>query len=594
MVTRTQYHRQARLTSCQCWHEGKAILSPRRGLSGHAWPGIKRTIESFSDAANDTVCRPQTGTERTIYCNVRGADTGHRQFETCKAFPRVVTRPQFITSTNLFQQPFNIDVRPRLITVPGRVLASPSVKYGGQRSVPTRLGSWDMGKAQFTTRATLKSWTYLWISSPSTVDPWADEEELQSSVTLFTAKLLELGIECHSCMRGLRVEVTPDTVESAIDGAFHRFTSSPNRPPPMLVLVILPSADSAIYSRVKYACDVKEGLINVCVTASKFEKGHYRYLTNVALKFNLKLGGINQSLESLHLGIISEGKTMVVGIDVTHPSPGSSSTAPSVVGIVASIDKWLGQWPAELAIQTARKETVSGLKVLMKSRLALWERSNGEYPENILIYRDGVSEGQYKLVLEEELPEIRSACVELYPASLTERGIPRISIIIVGKRHHTRFYPTKIEEADKSSNPQNGTVVDRGVTEARNWDFFMQAHKAIQGTARPAHYYVVFDEIFQGLKAPKGRLKNTSDMVEDLTHNLCYLFGRATSAVSICPPAYYADLVCERARCYLSGLYDPSTASSSGSVVGGGQAIQQPDSNMVKIHENVRDTMFYI
>jgi len=363
----------------------------------------------------------------------------------------------------------------------------------------------------------------------------------------------------------------------------------------MLVLVIMPSADPAIYNRVKYACDVKEGLINVCVTAPKFANANHRYLTNVALKFNLKLGGINQSLETSQLGIISEATTMVVGIDVTHPSPGSSSTAPSVVGIVASVDKWLGQWPAELAMQTARKETVCELKALMKSRLALWNRRNGAYPENILIYRDGVSEGQYKLVLEEELPEIRSACEGLYPASLAKQGIPRISIIIVGKRHHTRFYPTKVEEADiNSSNPPNGTVVDRGVTEARNWDFFMQAHKAIQGTARPAHYYVVFDEIFQRLKVPQGLLKNTSDIVEDLTHNLCYLFGRATSAVSICPPAYYADLVCERARCYLSGLYDPSTVSSSGSVARGGQATQELEPNMVKIHENVQDTMFYI
>jgi eukaryotic translation initiation factor 2C len=390
------------------------------------------------------------------------------------------------------------------------------------------------------------------------------------------------------------VTTTPETVESAVDGALHRFTSNPDKDPPMLVLVIMPSADSVIYNRVKYACDVKEGLINVCVTAPKFANANHRYLTNVALKFNLKLGGINQSLGTSQLGIISEGKTMVVGIDVTHPSPGSASTAPSVVGIVASIDKWLGQWPAELAIQTARKETVSELKVLIESRLALWKRRNGAYPENILIYRDGVSEGQYKLVLEEELPEIQSACKGLYPASLVKQGVPRISIIIVGKRHNTRFYPTKVEEADNSSNPQSGTVVDRGVTEARNWDFFMQAHKAIQGTARPAHYYVVSDEIFQRLKAPQGLFKNTSDIVEDLTHNLCYLFGRSTSAVSICPPAYYADLVCERARCYLSGLYDPSTASSSGSVVGGGQAIQEPNSNMVKIHENVRDTMFYI
>ncbi|KAK5548619.1 hypothetical protein LTR46_011956, partial [Exophiala xenobiotica] len=424
---------------------------------------------------------------------------------------------------------------------------------------------------QFTTKANLKSWTYLWIPSTSTPDPWRHEGELQASVTAFTSKLRELGLICDDCIRGQHVSVTAGTVDPIIDEAFHNFTSSPNRPPPSLVLVIIPSMDSAIYNRVKYACDVKVGLINVCVIASKFAKANDQYLANVALKFNLKLGGRNQKLELSSLGVLCEGKTMVVGLDVTHPSPGSSSTAPSVVGIVASIDKWLGQWPADLAIQTARQEMVSGLKLLTESRLALWRRHNGSYPENILIYRDGVSEGQYNLVLGQELPQIRSACTDLYPASMTKQGIRRITIIIVGKRHHTRFYPTKIEESDRSSNPHNGTVVDRGVTEVCNWDFFLQAHTAIQGTARPAHYHIVFDEIFLARGPSQGPFDNAADVVERLTHNLCYLFGRATKAVSICPPTYYADLVCERARCYLSGLFDPSTASSAGSVVEGGE-----------------------
>ena len=43
--------------------------------------------------------------------------------------------------------------------------------------------------------------------------------------------------------------------------------------------------------------------------------------------------------------------------------------------------------------------------------------------------------------------------------------------------------------------------------------------------------------------------------------SLCYLYGRATKAVSICPPAYYADILCERGRCYLqkyiNGRYEP-------------------------------------
>ncbi|KAK5454972.1 hypothetical protein LTS15_005692 [Exophiala xenobiotica] len=497
----------------------------------------------------------------------------------------ITSGAQMLAIDNPLLTAFNINVRPRLIPVPGHVLASPNVKYGAQKSAFMRSGSWDIRQVQFTTKANLNSWTYLWISSTSTPDPWRHEGELQASVTAFTSKLRELGFACNDCIRGQHVSVTPSTVDPIIDEAFRTFTSSPNRPPPSLVLVIIPSVDSAIYNRVKYACDVKEGLINVCAIASKFAKANDQYLANVALKFNLKLGGRNQNLEFSSLGVLCEGKTMVVGIDVTHPSPGSSSTAPSVVGIVASIDKWLGQWPADLAIQTARQEMVSGLKLLMESRLALWKRHNGSYPENILIYRHGVSEGQYNL------------------------GIPRVTIIIVGKRHHARFCPTKIEEADRSSNPHNGTVVDRGVTEARNWDFFLQAHTVIQGTARPAHYYIVFDEIFLARGTSQGPFDNAADVFENFTHNLCDLFGRATKAVSICPPAYYADLACERARCYLSGLFDPSTASSAGSVVeGGGRGsgkgdsnageggteLEGPDSSSVRIHENVRNAMFHI
>src|SRR5204863_7237972 len=128
--------------------------------------------------------------------------------------------------------------------------------------------------------------------------------------------------------------------------------------PPMLVLVIMHSDDKVIYNRIKYACDVREGLLNVCVVGTKFSRANDQYLANVALKVNLKLGGRNQFLDRSKLGILSEGKTMVVGIDVTHPSPGSSSNAPSVAGLVASVDQWLAQWPADLQIQTARQEMV--------------------------------------------------------------------------------------------------------------------------------------------------------------------------------------------------------------------------------------------
>ncbi|KAJ9601979.1 hypothetical protein H2200_013538 [Cladophialophora chaetospira] len=476
---------------------------------------------------------------------------------------------------------FNINVHPRLVAVSGRVLNSPSVYYHGNKAAATRFGSWNMQNIQFVTKADLPSWTWVMIQTPNDANPWATPQEFEQTLNNFQSELRKVGVNCNAPARGLRVTVQPSVpatatrpripgdLDTKIDETFHLFTSTPNKAPPKLVLVVLLSDKAEIYNRVKYVCDIKEGLVSVCVVASKFAKAGPQYSANVALKFNLKLGGRNQVLQPAKLGVISEGKTMVVGLDVTHPSPQSSKEAPSVVGIVASVDKWMSQFPGDIQIQERRKEMVSALTELMKGRLALWRRSNNDsLPDNLLICRDGVSEGQYQTVLQEELPQIRQACREVYPADMTKNGLPRITIVIVGKRHNVRFYPSKDSDADRSFNTPNGTVVDRGVTEARNWDLYLQSHSALQGTARPAHYFVVYDEIFrhhQQLMAKQGKtapFRSAADALEDLLHSSAYMYGRATKAVSICPPAYYADLVCDRARGYLSGIFDTSTAGS--------------------------------
>ena len=273
-----------------------------------------------------------------------------------------------------------------------------------------------------------------------------------------------------------------------------------------------------------------------------------------------------------------------------------ASNALSVAGMIASVDKWLGQWPADLRIQESRREIVSELDSMLKSRLHLWKKQGKHkiFSNNLLVYRDGLSEGQYAIVIDTELPLLRKAYAELYPPPDTKKGLPHITIIIVGKRHHTRFYPTTTSDADRSSNLKNGTVIDRGVIEARNWDFFLQSHTALQSIAWPAHYYIVLDEIFTKRRVPPP-FQNVADVLEDLTNSICYLFGGATKAVSICPPAYYADIVCERARCYLNRLFDAITLSGTPaqSVLGDG-GHPEARTEDVLIHPNLRNTMFFI
>lgn len=44
-------------------------------------------------------------------------------------------------------------------------------------------------------------------------------------------------------------------------------------------------------------------------------------------------------------------KTMIIGIDVTHPSPTSREGSPSIAAVVASVDDSFVQYPASLRIQ---------------------------------------------------------------------------------------------------------------------------------------------------------------------------------------------------------------------------------------------------
>jgi eukaryotic translation initiation factor 2C len=211
----------------------------------------------------------------------------------------------------------------------------------------------------------------------------------------------------------------------------------------------------------------------------------------------MKLGGINHFIKPESMRSL-DSSTILFGIDVTHPSPGSSESSPSIAGVVASIDSYFARYPASIRTQEGRKEMVTELEAMIEERLELWQSKNqGRLPKKVIVYRDGVSEGQYRIVMEQEYPAFVAVFDKLYGVKAKH---PKITIVIVGKRHHTRFYPTKIEDADgggrqaSTGNCKPGTVVDRGVTSEALFDFFLLAHQGLKGTSKPAHYVVLKDE----------------------------------------------------------------------------------------------------
>lgn len=316
-----------------------------------------------------------------------------------------------------------------------------------------------------------RTWGWLYITMIGYPPAFQSMSPLETALESFRESLRRTGInigEPSPGSRRLQLNSVEDPVlEEVLRPASERL---------QLIYIILPVKHTALYNRIKHMCDVKLGIVNICSVGRMLveSNGRPQYFGNVALKFNLKGGGDNQLVDPSRLHFVSQGKTMIVGIDVTHPAPNSSSQAPSIAAMVASKNGLLGQWLATSRIQTKRRqEMVTSLTEMLKRHLNLWktEGKHARFPENILIYRDGVSEGQYQLVKDHELPLLRKACEEIYDPVGQER--PRITIVIVTKRHHTRFGPIQEKEADQNGNCLAGTVTDRGITEAQQWDFWL-------------------------------------------------------------------------------------------------------------------------
>jgi eukaryotic translation initiation factor 2C len=116
-------------------------------------------------------------------------------------------------------------------------------------------------------------------------------------------------------------------------------------------------------------------------------------------------------------------------------------------------------------------------------------------------YRDGVGNKQYQDIQNTEIPQIQQAWNDFQKTG----ALLRLTVVIVTKRHNTRFYPISSEDTmPYNENCRPGTLVDGIVTSPYFDDFFLQSHNGLKGTARSAHYF-----IFQnGMQLSSAELQN--------------------------------------------------------------------------------------
>ncbi|XP_029658775.1 protein argonaute-2 isoform X1 [Formica exsecta] len=493
----------------------------------------------------------------------------------------LVRRADF--NNDSYVQEFGLTISNSMMEVRGRVLPPPKLQYGGrvsslsgqvrnfqlnqtkQQAMPNQ-GVWDMRGKQFFTGVEIRVWAIACFAPQRTVR--------EDALRLFTTQLQKISNDAGMPIIGqpcfCKYATGPDQVEPMFRYLKSTFSQL------QLVCVVLPGK-TPVYAEVKRVGDTLLGMATQCVQAKNVNKTSPQTLSNLCLKINVKLGGINSILvPSIRPKVFNE-PVIFLGADVTHP-PAGDNKKPSIAAVVGSMDAHPSRYAATVRVQQHRQEIIQELSSMVRELLLMFYKSTGGYkPHRIILYRDGVSEGQFLTVLQHELTAIREACLKL---EIDYR--PGITFIVVQKRHHTRlFCADKKEQSGKSGNIPAGTTVDVCITHPTEFDFYLCSHQGIQGTSRPSHYHVLWDDNhFE------------SDELQCLTYQLCHTYVRCTRSVSIPAPAYYAHLVAFRARYH---LVEKEHDSGEGSHQSGCSEDRTPGAmaRAITVHADTKRVMYF-
>lgn len=213
---------------------------------------------------------------------------------------------------------------------------------------------------------------------------------------------------------------------------------------------------------------------------------------------------------------------MICGMDVYHKT---GSSMPSIMALTASLNpRFTKYWScARLHPDAPGQEISNVLQGLFTEALQEFNYKNGVYPEQIIVYRDGVGDSQRSIILQYELPQLKAA---LRALEIGEDEC-KLMVIVVNKRVNQRLFNN--DNPNRLSNPAPGTVVDSGIVASQTYDFFLVSQVARVGVVSPTHYVVVYDTL--GAKP---------ETIHLLTYKLCFTYYNVSGSIKVPAPVQYA------------------------------------------------------
>lgn len=216
---------------------------------------------------------------------------------------------------------------------------------------------------------------------------------------------------------------------------------------PQLIMCIVSDQQKDRYSVIKKKCCVERAIPSQVIAFKTLKRQNQlmTVATKVIIQMNAKLGGVPWMVQ------IDHDDLMVVGYDICRDSKDRSKSYGAMVATMNM--KLMQNYFTAVDFLTSGQQLSDNFGTNILKCVHEYGKQHGKFPTKIVVYRDGIGEGQINYVKEHEVKDIQA---KLKPAY---KNVPfQLGFLSVSKKINTRFFTTN------KTNPSPGTVVDDVVT----------------------------------------------------------------------------------------------------------------------------------
>uniref|UniRef100_A0AC35U9P7 PAZ domain-containing protein n=1 Tax=Rhabditophanes sp. KR3021 TaxID=114890 RepID=A0AC35U9P7_9BILA len=428
----------------------------------------------------------------------------------------------------------------KMLEIPSRKLPIPQLNYKkGIIKPSTDLSTWDHPRGDtFIKPSAITNWAGYYFESKNRFQ--MEMKDMKDFISTFRRICLSRGMSVSECFEIKPVEATPYGVENLFSYLKESGTD--------FVMFFSPPSVTNVHGPIKYM-ELVTGIVTQDIKMDNalkiLEKNQIKTLENIILKTNVKMGGLNYSINlKLENNMpVLDNKRLILGLAFNNTNSSLCDTFTTIgysSNCIGSACEFAGDY---VNCNLARDGDVAFWVTILNQTLDIYvTKNNGFLPKEVVIYRSSGSEGRYISYSKYDCAVIESVLKKFDPTI-------KFTLIVVEKNHNIRLFRKGINSCDRA-NHQNispGTVVDTKIVNPKLFEFYLTSHSGLQGTCKVPRYIVI-----------RNDLDLSSDELQVLTNTLAYGYQIVNSPVSLPAPMYIAEQYADRGRALINAYKDVS------------------------------------